>query len=182
VAARPGTDQNQTIDTGLQRLFGMADADHVMKDLAAVGMHMRHDGIGRAQAGDNQRHLVFHAECHVVFEALVRLVNDLIDRKWCGIRIIGQRGLDVRQPFIERLFRPGVKGREGADQPALALGNHQIGIGNDEHRRADHRQRQPFLQRSRNCHYAPSFNARRRILPTLVRGKSARNSTCLGTL
>lgn len=33
MAAGPGTDENQAINAGLQRLFGMAHADHVMKNL-----------------------------------------------------------------------------------------------------------------------------------------------------
>ena len=182
MAASPGTDQDQAVDTGLQRLFGMAHADHVVEDLAAVGMHVRHD-LGRCrQAGNDQRHLMLHTQRHVVLQPLVGRVDDLIDGERRGIRVGCQLALDAGQPFVEQFLGPGIERREGTNDAALALGNDQIGVGNDEHRRADHRQREVLVQGIRNGHYASSFNARRRILPTLVRGKSSRNSTCLGTL
>jgi hypothetical protein len=124
----------------------MADADHVMKDLAAIGMDVRHDGGRRRQAGDDQRHLVLHAQRHVVVQPFIGGVDDLIDGKWRCIGIGGQFALDAGQPFIQRFLRPGIERREGADHAALALGDDQIGIGDDEHRRAEDRQRQILVQ------------------------------------
>jgi hypothetical protein len=35
--------------------------------------------------------------------------------------------LDLRQPFVELLGRPGVQRRKRADDAGLALGDHEIG-------------------------------------------------------
>ena len=54
----------------------------------------------------------------------------------------GQLLGDLVDPFVELALRPRVQRREAADDPRLALGDDQVGVGNDEQRRADDRQAQ----------------------------------------
>src|SRR5690606_32251324 len=55
----------------------------------------------------------------------------------CGI-MRGERLRDGFEPVLQPLGLARVEGGHRADDPGLALGNHQIGIGNDEQRRANH--------------------------------------------
>ena len=51
-------------------------------------------------------------------------------------------------------LRPRVERREAADDPRLALGDHQVGIGDDEERRADDGQAQA-IEQGREAHVVP---------------------------
>ncbi len=68
---------------------------------------------------------------------------------------LGQILGDPVQPLVEQRRGPGVQRREGADHPRLALGQHQVGIGDDEQRRADGRQAQTLAQMWRQGHGIP---------------------------
>ena len=59
----------------------MADRDDVMQDDAAVAVHGADNLGGRAQAGDDYRHALAHANIDIVLEPIVRAVDDLIDRE-----------------------------------------------------------------------------------------------------
>jgi hypothetical protein len=55
----------------------------------------------------------------------------------------GGQGLgDLGQPVVQLLGRAGVERRHGADDAGLALLDHQLGVADDEQRRADDGQRQ----------------------------------------
>lgn len=149
MAAGAGRHQDQAVHAGLQGLLGMAQVDHVVQHDAAVAVHRLHDlGRRRAQAGDEDRHLVLDAHAHVVLEPHVRLVDDLVHRDRADHRLRmpfamrGQLVLDLREPAVEQFGRARVERRERADDARLALREHQLGVTDDEHRRGDDGQRQ----------------------------------------
>ncbi|MDT4817543.1 hypothetical protein FQZ97_506220 [compost metagenome] len=148
MATGPGGDGDQAVGAFLDGLAGERVVDHVMQDHAAVGMGRRIDVLAGPQRGDDDRHLVLHAERHVVLQAVVALVHDLVDRerrrRLVGVgAVVGVEGLgDLGQPVLQQGGGPGVERRHGADDPGLALLDHQLGVADDEQRRADHREGQ----------------------------------------
>ena len=82
------------------------------------------------------------------FKPRVRLMHDLVhrDRADDGIRIrrlvLGERRLDLREPFVEQFGGARVQRRKRADDARLALREHEFGIADDEHRRGDDGQRE----------------------------------------
>ena len=112
----------------------------------------RVDGVvdvgARAQRGDDDGHLVLRADLHVVLEAVVALVHDLVDRerrgRRLGMRLVvrGERLGDLGQPVVEQLGRARVERGHRADDAGLALRDHQLGVADDEQRRADDGQAQ----------------------------------------
>ncbi|MNV47970.1 hypothetical protein D3C71_1398550 [compost metagenome] len=146
MAARTRAHQDQAVHAGLQRLFGMADGGHVMENLAAPVVHALDQVAGRAKTGDDQRHAVAGAHGQVLLQAVVGLVNDLVDRErrdggaGVGLAVGGQAGLDFVQPVGQLGLRARVEGGERSHDAARALGDHQLRVGDDEHRGADDRQ------------------------------------------
>ena len=69
-----------------------------------------------------------------------------------GAVMRGKLFLDLRQPFVEQRDRPRIKRRKRTNDPRLALRDHEIGIRDDEERRADHRHRQSFRKRPWKSH------------------------------
>jgi hypothetical protein len=125
---------------------------------ASEGMHRPIDVLARPQRRDYDRHPVFDANVEVVTEPIVRLVDDLVDRKGSG-RSLGmffvvrlQFGRDPLQPFAEDRRGPRIERRKRTDHPGLALGDDEVRSGDDEHRRTNDRQSQPFAQDIRNRH------------------------------
>ncbi len=149
MAAGAGTHQNEPVDAGLERFFRVAHVDHVVQHDAAVGVDFRHHVVRRPQARNRDRHLVPDADLDVVLEAVVRLLHDLVDGIGRGLGLSRERGFDVRQPFIERLFRSRIERRERTDDASLALLDHQLWIAGDEHRRRDHRDAQALQDRGK---------------------------------
>src|SRR5512135_554833 len=150
--AAAGAHQDQSVDARLHRAPRVAHADHVVEHHPAPAVHARHDLVGRAQRGDDDRYPEALADFHVVRQALVGGMDDLVDRvrrrPGCG----GEPGADALEPGFELLLGARVQRRERADDARLALLDHQLGIGNDEHRRADDRQPKPSLQDFGNWH------------------------------
>ncbi len=149
MATRAGGHQDQPVDPRLQRLLGVAQVDHVVQHDAAVAVH-RVENLPdrRAQRGDEDRHLVLDAGGHVLLQPRVGDVHDLVDRQRPdhGVRmrgaVGGEVGLDLREPVVQHFGGARVERRERAHDAGLALRQHQLRIADDEHRRADHRQRQ----------------------------------------
>ncbi len=158
VPAGAGADQDQAVDARLQRALGMGDVGDVMEHQAAVALGRLHHVVGRAQRGDLDRHLVFLAEVDVVLQAVVGTVHDLVDgeRRHLAVGMLllvfAQLRGDALQPGLEHFLGPRIQRREGADDARLALLDHQVGIGDDEQRRADHRDREVVAQQSRKGH------------------------------
>ena len=153
MATRTRRHDDQAIDARLQRLLRMAHIDHVMKDHAAVAVHGIHDfARRRAQRGDDDRHLVLYAGFHVLHQAPVGAVRNLVDRNRphrlarVGRPVSIQIRLHLVQPLAQQLGLAGVERRERAHDAGLALRQHQLGIADGEHRRCDDGQRQ-VLQR-----------------------------------
>ena len=124
----------------------MANADHVVEHHAAVLMNLLHHIVRRSQAGDDDRHAMPHTGIEVALEPVIRVVDDLVHRIGCDLRIrvrlgvMGERRLDAVEPLVQRFGGARVQRRERADDTALALLYNQLGVADDEHRRADHRQ------------------------------------------
>ncbi len=152
MAARPGRHRDQPVRALVDRLLGEGVVDDVMQHDAAIAVHRVVDLLARAQRGDDDGHLVFHAQCQVVLEPVVGLVHDLVDgeRRRGLVRMLrivfGQRRGDALQPGLQQLGRARVQRRERADHAGLALGDHEIRIGDDEQRRAHHGHGQAVLQ------------------------------------
>ncbi len=152
MAARARGDRDQAVGAFLDGLAREGVVDDVVQHDAAIGVHGIVDFLARAQRGDDDGHLVAHAQFQVVIEPVIGLVHDLVDRerrrravRMLGI-VLGQLGGDAVQPVIEHRARARIERREGADHAGLALGDHQVGVGDDEQRRANHRQRKTVLE------------------------------------
>ena len=158
VTTSASTDQNQAINAGLDGLFGVFDVDHVVEHQTAVAVDRANHFIGRTQAGDDDRHLILHAQFNVMLQAVIAAVHDLVDRKGrhlglgVGRLVVGQLGGDALQPFVQHLGRAGIERRKGTDDPGLALGNDQIRVGDDKQRGTDDRQAQIALQNGGQTH------------------------------
>ncbi len=158
MTAGAGRHQDQTVDTRFQRLLRMADRNHVMQHDAAVTVdRIHHFRRWRAQAGDDDRHLMLDADRDVVRQAVIRLMDDLVDRDRPDFRIrmrclvCRQLSFQVCQPDIQQFRRTGVKGRERTNDACLALRGNQGRAAGDEHRRTDNGKAQ-VLQRNGQCH------------------------------
>jgi len=111
-----------------------------------MGMHRLVHLHPRAKRGDDDRRPPFDADLHIAFEARIGAAHDLIDGIGRGGPVrIGlimpvERLGDALQPALQldRLALPfaGVQRRKAADDAGGALRDHQIGIGDDEQRRA----------------------------------------------
>lgn len=148
MAAGPCRNRDQPVSALLDRLVGEAVVDHIMHgDPAPIAHRIENFGPG-TQRGDDQGHLPFLASGQILHHPVVGLVDNLVDReRGCGaIRvcpIVGGQFLgDLVQPFIQQRLRARVQCREAADDPRLALRNHQFRAGDNEQRRSDQRQTQ----------------------------------------
>ena len=125
------------------------------------------DFLRRAQRGDDDRNLVLHAGLHVLHQPVVGGVADLVDRVGRDLLLRVQRlvfaefVLDPVQPFAELLDRARVQRRERADDAGLALGDHELGPGDDEQRRSDHRQFERIHKRGGQWHAVSPGSAAR---------------------
>ncbi len=81
MTASTGGNRNKPVRALADCRIGVAIVDDVVKDDAAIGMdrgvHFRHG----AERGNDDRHLVFHAEAEIVFEPPVGAMDDLVDGK-----------------------------------------------------------------------------------------------------
>ena len=132
MTAGAGRDRDQPVGAFLDRLMGEAVVDDVVQRQAAVGVDGGVDVLARAQRRDDDRRLPLHP-AHVLFDAGVGAVDDLVDREGRGGRfrmgavVRGQRLGDFVQPFVELADRARVERGKRADDPRLALGDHQAG-------------------------------------------------------
>jgi hypothetical protein len=129
-----------------------------MQHDAAVAVDgVQHFFRRRAQRGDDDRNLMLHAHFHVMGQAVIGLVHDLVDgdRADALVRVrgleFGQLFLQIRQPHIQQLGRTRIQRRERADDAGLALRRHQRRTAGNEHRRSDDRKGE-VLQDCRQGH------------------------------
>ena len=126
--------------------------DDVVQRDAAMGTHRFVDFLARAERRDHDRHFLFDADVEVTLESFVRTMHDQVGRerrcRALGVCLVVPVTpfLDARNPPIEldgfTFLFARVKRRKTTDNPGRALGNDKIGIGDDEHRRTDHRDTQ----------------------------------------
>ena len=115
VPARTAAHRDQTIDPGLQRFFRVTHFNHVVKHHAAVRVHARRQCRRRRQRGDDNGHLVREHDLHVMVEALVRFVQNEVNRErrhfFGGIvaRVLCKLGLDAHEPCVEFFLRTRVQ-------------------------------------------------------------------------
>jgi hypothetical protein len=116
----------------LDGLVGKHVVDDVVQHHATPALHRAVDVLARAQAGDDDRHLVLGAQGHVVLQPVVALVHDLVDGKRArpvprgAPRRSGQRFGDLGQPVVELRGRAGVERGHRAHHAGLALLDHQL--------------------------------------------------------
>ena len=128
MAAGAGGDGDDPVRAFLDRLAGEAVVDDVVKRDPAPAVDRLVELDARAERGDDDRHLPFRADLHVVLEPVVRAVDDLVDRERrrgpLGMVAVpgGERLGDLVQPFVEQLGGPRVQRREAADDPRWCIG------------------------------------------------------------
>ena len=148
MTARPRRDRDQPVGTLFDGLAGKAIVDHIVEHDPAPAVRGLVNILARAERGDQHRHLPLLAQRHVLIEAVVGLVDDLVDRErrggpiGVGAVVLGQFLGEAVEPFVELTDRARVERRKRADDPRLALGDDQLDPRDDEQRRADDRQAQ----------------------------------------
>ena len=153
-----GRNEDEAVGALLDRLVGEFLVDHIVKDDAAPIVRGLIEVLPRAERSDQHRHLVFLAERQIVIEPVVGLMHDLVHRKrrrqTIRMRLVvrGELFLDARNPLVEQRGRAGIQRRKRADHAGLALGDDEIGHGNEEQWRADHGDRQAALEQSGHGH------------------------------
>ena len=111
-----------------------------MQHHTAITVRSLVDVFACTQGGDDDGHLVFHTQGHVVFQAVIALVNNLIDGKRCrwligvGFVVSGQGFGDFNQPLFQLLSRSCIQSWHGAHHTRFALLDDQLGIADDEQR------------------------------------------------
>ncbi|MNP35269.1 hypothetical protein D3C76_1285930 [compost metagenome] len=149
MAACAGGDGDQAIDTGFGGFLGMAAGGDIVEHQAAVAMHGIDHFLHRAEAGDDDRHAVFHAQRQVGLQARVGRVDDQVDGIGRWRLQLRQACLDFLQPGLEAGAVALVQGREAADHAAGAAGQYQPGVGDQEHRCGNHGQAQALFEGGR---------------------------------
>jgi hypothetical protein len=143
MAACPGGYRDQAVRAFLDRLAGVGVVDDVVHDDATITVGRLVDFGAGTQRGDDHRHLVFYGQLDIVHQPLIGAVDNLVDRigRYFFVRVqllvFAQFVSDALQPVFQHRAGPGVERGKRSDNPGLALGNHQIWIGNDKQRRAD---------------------------------------------
>ena len=148
MTTRPGGDRDQAVGTLLDGLVSELIGDHIMQRDAAIGMRRLVHLWPCAERSDQNRHLMLHAHLQIRMQAVIGFVHDLIDGEgggqavWMAGIVFAQFALNPDQPLLQHMRRTGVQRGKRADNARFALRDHQIRGGDDEHRRADHRQPQ----------------------------------------
>jgi hypothetical protein len=160
MAAGARRDRNEAVGALLDRLARKAIVDHVMHRNAAIGLHGFIDVLAGAERSDDDRCLPFHAKRDILLQAIVGLVDDLVDGEGRRrqVRIVaipgGKRLDDAMQPFVQLRNGPSVQRGKRADNARLALRDDEIGIGDEEQRRADRRQPQTVAKDGRQHYFS----------------------------
>ena len=163
VAARACRHGNQAIGALLNGLVRVLVVDDVVQHDATIRVGGRVDVFARAQGRDDDGHLVLDAQSHVMFQPLVAFVHDLVDGKRCSRlvrmgQVVGRQRLgDFNQPVFQLRRRTRVQRGHGPNHAGDALGDHQLGVADDEQGRTNHRKWQA-IQRGRQLGHGVSDN------------------------
>ena len=153
VAACTGCHRDQPGCAFFNGLVGKHVADHVVQRDAAPGFYRHVHVFTRTQAGDDDGHFVFFTHRHVVLQAVIALVHDLVDgiRRgwpvWVRRVVRSQSFRNFCQPVFQLRSRARVQRGHRANHACNALRNHQLGVADDEQRRANHGERQVLKNR-----------------------------------
>ncbi len=120
-----------------------------MEHQAAVAVYGIDHFLYCPQAGDNDWYTVFDAQGQVGLQARVGRVDDQVDGVGRWRLQLSQACLDLFQPSLEASAVALVQCRETANHAAGAAGQHQLGVGDEEHRRGNHGQPQALFERGR---------------------------------
>ena len=149
--ARTCADAGQAVRARCYGLLREADSDDIGQHDAAVGMHHVNHWLGAAQRGHHDGRLVFGDQLQVLRQACVTRMRDEVGAPGAdggGALLISCKRKafgDLAHPFIELFNGPRVRRGEGPDDARLARGQHQLGAGDEEHRRGHDRQAQMEL-------------------------------------
>ena len=82
--------RDEAVSAFLNGFFCETIVDDVVEGNSSVTVCRLIHPFFRTQRGDHDRDFIFNAHFHVILEAGIRTVNDLIDRKWrCGrVRVL----------------------------------------------------------------------------------------------
>jgi hypothetical protein len=129
----------------------MAAGGHVMEHQAAVAVHGVDHLLHRAEAGDDDRHAMLDAQGQVGLQARIARMDDQVDGIGCWRLQLSQACLDLLQPGLEAALSRWLSAGKLPTTP-LAAGQHQLRVGNQEHRRGHQWQAQPLLQQGGQGH------------------------------
>ncbi|MCY1426472.1 hypothetical protein D9M71_422930 [compost metagenome] len=164
VATGAGGNCDQAIDAGFRSFLGMTAGGHVVEHQAAVAVHGVHHFLHRAQAGDDDRDALLHADGQVGLQARVAVVDDEVDREGRGV--LPQACFNFLQPGAEATALPLVQGREAADDAVVAARQDQLGVGHQEHRRSHDRQAQTLIEQGGQRHLAILLSGQKGLTTT----------------
>ena len=157
MATRTRRHRDQAIGALLDCLMRITVVYNVVQGNPAPTVHCGIQILACAERRDRDRHLPFTAGCNILFQPVIRFMDDLVDcirsRRTVGIIAIMRSELlgNLVQPFVQLCLRTSVQCRKRTDHAGLALGNHQFRPGNDEQGRADNRKAE-FVENCRKSH------------------------------
>jgi hypothetical protein len=128
MAASAGGNRDQPVGAFFNRLMRVAVVDNVVERNPAPGVDRIIEFGAGTKRGDDQRDLIFLAGRDILFEAVVRAVDDLIDCEGGGrclgvVAVVrGKRFGDFVNPFAKLALRPSVKRREASDDARPCTG------------------------------------------------------------
>jgi hypothetical protein len=130
VTAGAGGDRDDAVDPHFGAFLGVAVADDVLEDEAAVGLQLAHKPGVRGERQHDDRDLVLQDDIEIGGEPLVALVRDEIDAP--GLRADACR--NAREILVERFGAPRIERGHRADDSGVALRDDEIGRRGEEHR------------------------------------------------
>lgn len=117
---------DQTIDSGLCGLLGMAASGDVMEYQATVAMYGIHHLLDCPEAGDDDWYLVLDADFQICLQPWVAVVHDQVHGIGRGILQDGQARFDLLQPGLETAAFALVECREATDHAVATAGQDQF--------------------------------------------------------
>ena len=151
VAARSGTDRDQTVDTGVCGFSGMIEMDDIMNDQATVGVDRFHDCSGRPERRDHQGNAVAYGDLEVAVETGVGLVNNEIHpvggRRTAALSLDARQALlNLAEPSFVAIARSLIQGGKRSNDARAAGLDYEVRARDEEHRRGDRGNGQAFPQ------------------------------------
>ncbi|MNP35273.1 hypothetical protein D3C76_1285970 [compost metagenome] len=153
MSAGTRSDGDQPVHPRLSGFLRMAASRHIMEYQAAVAVDRIDHFLHGAETGDHDRHFVFDTDVQIRLQSRITVVHNQVHRIGRGILQCRQPGLDFFQPGFEAAALALVQRRKAADHAIAAAGEHQLRVGNQEHRRRHHGQTQALFEQSGQRHW-----------------------------